>query len=118
MITIQILAEGSDNRIKTYYKSRLTPEMEILKRSDYQLSVCRDIPKLGTKERTEILGMNNGIYSGANYKQFVRFCDGRKILNEWKLNYRPDKEQLLNILPDLQTWLEYYKSISVLDALD
>lgn len=117
MITIQVLAQWPDNIIKTRYKSRLTPEMEILKQCNYILIVC-DISKLGAKERTEILGMNNGIYAGANHKQFVRFCDGRKILKEWKLNYRPEKEQLLNILPDLQIWLEYYKSISVLDALD
>lgn len=118
MITIQILVQWPNNGIETHYKSRITPEMEILKRSDHQLSVCRDIPKLGTKERTEMMGMNNGVYSGANCKQFVRFCDGRKILKEWKLNYRPEKEQLLKILPDLQTWLEYYKSVSVLDTLD
>lgn len=117
MITIQILVQWPNDVIETHYKQRLTPEMEISKQSDYYLKVYRDIP-IGTKEQIEMLGMNNGIYACANCKQFVRFCDGRKILKEWKLNYRPEKEQLLNILPDLQTWLEYYKTISVLDKLD
>lgn len=62
-------------------------------------------------------GGNPGIYSGANCRQYLQFCDGRKLLKEFEWKERPGKEGLLAQKVHIENWINQCIELSKVDKL-
>ena len=127
MITIQIKVKWYDYWTKKYcpkqeHYSSIVGENTKLDTDEYEsdgvfcLKVSADW-KVQPKEWFKNAGGNNGIYSGANCRQYLQFWDGKKLLKEFEWKERPGKEGLLAQKVHIENWIKQCIELSKVDIL-
>lgn len=127
MITVQIKVKWYDYWTKKYgpkqqHYSSIVGENTKLDTAEYEsdgvfcLKICADWnvqPKSWFKNG----GGNNGLYSGANCRQYLQFWDGKKLLKEFEWKERPGKKGLLDQRVHIENWIMQCIELSKVDKL-